>query len=83
MQAVAQALRPSDSVVPIAGEALVVLATGIEARHVARLVDRIDMAMAREGRRHAGPAQLRQAALLDVRAVDVLLTSAQYLTIDG
>jgi hypothetical protein len=82
MQALARGLRSNDAVVPIAGEALIVLVDDIDRAVVGNLVNRLDVLLLREGRSHLAPADIRQAALVDAAAATVLLTSARYLSID-
>jgi hypothetical protein len=82
MQALARGLRGNDAVVPIAGEALIVLVDDIDRSVVGNLVNRLDVLLLREGRSHLAPADIRQAALVDAGAATVLLTSARYLSID-
>jgi hypothetical protein len=82
MQALARGLRGHDAVVPIAGEALIVLVDNLERGVVTNLIDRIDVLLLREGRQHLAPAEIRQAALVTSAAATFLLTSARFLSID-
>ncbi|RZS58280.1 hypothetical protein [Sphaerotilus mobilis] len=82
MLALARGLRGHDAVVPIAGEALIVLVNDIDRSVVGKLVNRLDVLLLQEGRRHLAPADIRQAALVHASAATVLLTSARYLSTD-
>ncbi|MGY0195547.1 hypothetical protein ACWA7J_10780 [Leptothrix sp. BB-4] len=82
MQTLARSLRSNDAVVPIAGEALIVLVDNLDRSVVTSLIDRIDVLLLREGRRHLAPAEIRQAALINAASAAVLLTSARFLSID-
>ncbi|MDP4300716.1 hypothetical protein [Leptothrix discophora] len=82
MQALARGLRGHDAVVPIAGEALIVLVDDLERAAVANVVQRLDVLLLREGRRHLAPAEIRQAVQVHAGAAAFLLTSARYLSID-
>ncbi len=72
-------LRNNDAVAPITAEALVIVLQNVDRRHLSKIVDRIDVGLLREANRHAAPAHLRQAVVLDASALAVLLCSARYL----